>query len=202
MTLIKSAGLLLVAAAAVAAGQEPKKEIKVYAENNEEGVSIKAPRSGGKDQMWEAHATESGFWKDSAVLVRHRVDKFSVEVNVTHKDPKEPMSGWAKTSEIGKSSRENFTKKDGDKEPNWKEVRVIAEDPKAKLSIGSGYMHKLKMVDQNGGEREIIEYFILASDSLSRITVQYDKESYQKYFAREGMQILNSIDRAKITKKK
>ena len=192
--------LVLLTLACVAATQERK--IEIYAENNDEGVSIRAPKSPGKDQMWEAAKTESGFWKDSAVIVKHRVDLFSVEVNVTHKDPKQPMSGWLKPVEIAKASREDFTKKDGDKDPNWTKCRVVSEDPKAKLSLGAGHQHRLVLTDKNGADHEIIEYFILSSDVLYRITVKFNKETFQKYFAREGMLILNSIDRAKIVKKK
>ena len=193
--------LVLMALACVAAAQD-KKVVETYAENNDEGVSIKAPKSPGKDQMWEALKKESGFFKDSAVVVRHRVDRFTVDVNVQHKDPKQPMSGWLKPAEIAKSRRENFTKKEGDAEPNWKECRMITEDPKAKITLGAGHMHRLKLVDKNGAEHEITEYIILSSDVLYIVTVAYDKESFQKYFAREGQQILNSIDRAKIVKKK
>jgi hypothetical protein len=193
--------LIILSLACLAAAQD-KKVVEIYAENNDEGVSIRAPKSPGKDQMWEALKVESGFWKDSAVLVRHRVDKFVVEVNVSHKDPKQPMSGWLKPAEIAKSRRENFTKKEGDAEPNWKECRAILEDPKAKIALGSGHMHRLKLVDKNGAEHEITEYFILSSDVLYSITVSYDKEAFQKYFAREGQLILNSIDRAKLKKKK
>jgi len=193
--------LVLLTLACVAAAQD-KKVVEIYAENNEEGVSIRAPKSPGKDQMWEALKKESGFFKDSAVVVRHRVDRFTVDVNVSHKDPKQPMSGWQKPAEISKSRRENFTKKEGDAEPNWKECKMLSEDPKAKIALGSGHMHRLKLVDKNGGEHEITEYIILSSDVLYVITVAYNKESFQKYFAREGQQILNSIDRAKIVKKK
>jgi hypothetical protein len=199
MTTVRK-GLVLLALACVAATQERK--IEIYAENNDEGVSIRAPKSPGKDQMWEAAATESGFWKDSAVIVKHRVDKFTVDVNVQHKDPKQPMSGWLKPVEIAKQRRENFTKKEGDKEPNWKECRLITEDPKAKIALGSGHMHRLKLTDKNGNEQEITEYIILSSDTLYFITVAYTKESFTKYFAKEGQLILNSIDRAKIVKKK
>ena len=201
MTSFSRAGLVALALAGLAAVQE-KKPIEIYAENNDEGVSIRAPKSPGKDQMWEAQKTASGFFKDSAVLVRHRVDMFTVEVNVTRKDPKEPMSQWSKIGDIAKGSRENFTKKEGDKEPNWKECKVVSEDPKAKISLGSGHMHRLLLTDQQGGTHEIIEYFILNSDVLYRITVRFNKESFEKYFAREGQIILNSINRAKVVKKK
>jgi hypothetical protein len=201
MTLFARTGLVALALAGLAAVQE-KKAIEIYAENNDEGVSIRAFKSPGKDQMWEALKATSGFFKDSAVVVRHRVDLFTVEVNVTRKDPKEPMSTWAKTADIAKGNRENFTKKEGDKEPNWKECKVVSEDPKAKLAIGSGHMHRLLLTDQQGGTHEIIEYFILSSDVLYRITVHFNKESYDKYFAKEGMVILNSINRAKVVKKK
>ncbi len=197
----KSFVLLALAVAGIAAVQE-KKKIEIYAENNDEGVSIRAPRSPGKDQMWEAMNKEGGFWKDPAVAVRHRVDKFTVDVFVQHKDPSQPMSGWLKTSEIAKNRRENFTKKEGDREPNWKECRVLAEDPKAKIALGSGHMHRIKLTDKNGGEHEFTEYVILSSDTLYVISVGYDKEAYQKYFAKEGQIILNSIDRAKVVKKK
>src|SRR5688572_12118625 len=135
MTSFARAGLVALALAGLAAVQE-KKAIEIYAENNEHGVSIRAPKSPGKDQMWEAEKTSSGFFKDSAVVVRHRVDTFTVEVNVVRKDPKEPMSTWSKPVDIAKAYRENFTKKEGDKEPNWKECKVVSEEPKAKIALG------------------------------------------------------------------
>lgn len=201
MTLMTRTLIVLLAAAALAATQDTKRKIEVYAENNEEGVSIRAPRSPGKDQMWEA-LKEGSFWSNGAVSVKHRIDKFTVDVVVQHKDPKQPMSGWLKPVEISKQRRENFTKKEGDTEPNFKECRTILEDPKAKIALGTGHMHRVKLTRKDGNEVELTEYIILSSDVLYVITVSYDKESFQKYFAKEGQVILNSIDRAKIIKKK
>src|SRR5262245_25162830 len=195
------AGLVALAIAGVAAVQE-KKTIETFVQNNDEGVEIRAPKSPGKDQMWEAEKAASGFFKDSAVIVKHRVDTFTVDVNVTRKDPKQPMNAWAKPADIAKSTREKFTAKEGDKEPNWKECKVVSEDPKAKLNIGSGYSHRLLLTDKNGGQHELIEYYIISSDVLYRITVQFTKESYGKYFKTDGMFILNSVNRCKMVNKK
>jgi hypothetical protein len=197
-------GLLAATLLGVAAVQDGKdRKIETYVQNTDEGVEIRAPISPGKDQMWEAAKASSGFFKDSAVVVKHRIDTFSVEANCGRKDPNQQMSAWNKPSEIAKSNRERFTAKDGDKEPHWKSMKVVAEDPKAKLAgLGAGYMHRLLLTDQQGGEHEIIEYHIISSDVLYRVTVHFTKESYAKYFAREGQLILNSIRRCKYDPKK
>src|SRR5262245_40143851 len=110
MTMFSLSRLALVALAlAGIAAVEEKTPIAIFAQDTAEGVKIQAPKSPGKDQMWEAQKTASGFFKDSAVVVRHRVDTFTVEVNLTRKDPKEPMSTWSKVADIAKKSRENFT---------------------------------------------------------------------------------------------
>lgn len=198
------AGLIALTLVGVAAVQE-KKQIQTYVQNSEEGVEIRAPQSSGKDQMWEAYVKESGFWKDSAVLVKHRVDLFTVEVNVQRKEGKNPMSeAWNKPVEIAKNSREHLTKKDGDKEPNFTACKVVSEDPKAKLAglPGPSHQHRILLTDKNGGSTELIEYFVISSDVLYKVTIKFNKESFAKYWAKEGQFILNSIKRCKMDKKK
>ena len=204
MASLARAGLVMAALFGVAAVQDGKdRKIETYVQNTDEGVEIRAPITGGKDQMWEAAKASSGFFKDSAVVVKHRIDTFTVEANCSRKDSSQSMSAWNKPVEIAKSSRDRFTARDGDKEPHWKSVKVVSEDPKAKLNgLGAGHMHRLVLTDQKGGEVEIIEYFIISSDVLYRVTVHFTKETFTKYFMKEGQVILHSIKRCKYDPKK
>jgi len=187
----------LLALGLTAAGQE-KKESKLFASNEKAGVSIQAPPSPGKDQLWEAKEDASGFYKDSPVLVSHKIDLFTVEVNVQRKEGKDPLrEGWAKPVEIAKNTRSRFTTKEGDQEPNWKECILNNEDPKAKLNSipGSACSHKITLVDKTGAKHNLTQYFIICSDVLYIVTIKYNEESYKKYWAKEGQFILNSIKR-------
>ncbi|HEY3226943.1 MAG TPA: hypothetical protein VGK61_08130 [Planctomycetota bacterium] len=178
------------------AAQE-KKESKLAASNEKMGVSILAPPSPGKDQLWEAKE-EGSFFKDSAVSVSHKVDLFTVEVLVQRKENKDPMrEGWKKPAEIAKDIRAAYTAKEGDKEPNFKECILNNEDPKAKLSSipGAACSHKITLVDKTGGKHQLLEYFIISSDVYYRVVVKYTDDSYKKYWAKEGQFILNSIKR-------
>ena len=200
-----SVALILGAMAGVAAIQDGKK-IAMLAQNKEKGVEIRAPKSPGKEQMWEAKGKVDGFHKGSAVLVRHLVDPFTVEVNVTTKSrditSDELPESWPKTSAIAQKVREEFTERAGEKEPGFKECKVVAEDPKAKLGglPGTGYSHRILLTDAKGGQRELVEYFIISSDALYRITVSFTKESFDRHWAAAGQFILHNIRRCKIEK--
>jgi hypothetical protein len=187
----------LVAFGLSAAAQE-KKESKLFASNEKAGVSIQAPPSPGKDQLWEAKEEATGFYKDSAVLVSHKVDLFSVEVNVQRKEGKNPLQeGWKKPQEICKDVRAGFIAKEGDKEANFKECILNNEDPKAKLASipGSACSHKITLVDKNGQKHNLTQYYIICSDVLYSVTIKYNEDTYKKYWAKEGQFILNSIKR-------
>src|SRR5687767_10578243 len=102
-------GLLAATLLGVAAVQDGKdRKIETYVQNTDEGVEIRAPITGGKDQMWEAAKASSGFFKDSAVVVKHRIDTFSVEANCGRKDSTQGMAAWNKPAEIAKANRERF----------------------------------------------------------------------------------------------
>lgn len=179
------------------AAQE-KKESKLFASNEKEGVSIQAPPSPGKDQLWEAKENATGFYKDSAVLVSHKIDLFTVEVNVQRKEGKDPLrEGWKKPAEIAKDVRSRYTTKEGDQEPNFKECILNNEDQKAKLNSipGLACSHKITLVDKTGAKHNLTEYFIICSDVLYHVTIKYNEDSYKKYWAKEGQFILNSIKR-------
>jgi hypothetical protein len=184
--------LIVSTLAGVAARQEAEK-IELLAQNREVGVEIRAPKSPGKEQMWEATA---------------KVDEaFTVEVSVTHKGgdfmSDDMEASWPKPSEIGQKARQALTEGKDDKPAEYAECKVVSEDAKAKLTglPGSGYMHRLTLTDKKGEKREVIEYFIISSDSLFRVTVAYTKETFDKYWARDGQWILNNIRRCKIEKK-
>jgi hypothetical protein len=204
----KLAGFALVLGtlAGIAARQDGEK-IELLAQNREVGVEIRAPKSPGKEQMWEAKAKVDGFHKGSAVLVKHRADPFTVEVNVSHKGG-DPMSddmesSWPKPSTIAEKARQAFTDGKDDKGQEFTECRVVSEDSKVKLAglPGSGYSHRLLLTDKKGEKRELVEYFVISSNALYRVTVSFTKESYEKYWARDGQAILGSIRRCKIEKK-
>ena len=204
----KHVGVVLMVAtlAAVAARQETEK-IELLAQNREVGVEIRAPKSPGKEQLWEAKAKVDGFHKGAAVLVKHRSESFTVEVSVTHKGgdfmSDDMEASWPKPSEIGQKARQALTEGKDDKPAEYAECKVVSEEAKAKLTglPGSGYMHRLALTDKKGEKRELIEYFIISSDSLFRVTVAYTKETFDKYWARDGQFILNNIRRCKIEKK-
>jgi hypothetical protein len=200
---MKSTLTLILATVAAAAAQEDRK-IELVAQNREVGVEIRVPKSPGKDQMWEAAAKKGEIHGDSAALARHRKDVFTVEVNVLHKESDimsdNMTASWPKPASIAQKAREEFTKERDGKESPYKECKVVAEDPKAKLGglPGSGYSHRLVLTPHKGDKREVIEYFVISSDILYRVTVSFTKETYDKYWAAEGQYILNSIRRCKI----
>ena len=63
-------------------------------------------------------------------------------------------------------------------------------------------MHKIALINAQDQRLEVIQYFVISSEVLYIVTVQYDKESFQKYWPREGQMILGSIRRCKLDKKK
>ena len=203
----RSIGMALVLGtmAGVAAMQDGAK-IALLAQNKEKGVEMRAPKSPGKEQMWEAKVTSDGFLKGSAAVVRHRVDAFSVEVNVVQKNADfmsdDLEASWPKPSVIAGKSRTHYTE-GGDKEADYTECRLLSEDPKAKLGglPGSAYSHRIALTDRKGNKQELIEYFVISSDILYRITVAFTKETYDKHWAVEGQYILHNIRRCKIEKK-
>jgi len=198
--------LVLGTLAGVAAMQDDK--VELLAQNREKGVEIRAPKSPGKEQMWEAKAKADGVHAGSAVLVRHRSDTFTVEVNVTPKGgdfmSDDMEKSWPKPSEIAEKARRTFTEAPADKERTYTECKVVAEDAKPKLSglPGSGHSHRIVLTDKKGEKHELIEYFIISSDTLFRVTVNFTKEAYDKHWARDGQYILHNIRRCKIDNKK
>jgi len=197
--------LILGTMAGVAAIQDGAK-LELLAQNKEKGVEMRAPKSPGKEQMWEAKLKGDGFHKEPAALVRHRVDAFSVEVNVVQRNG-DDMSGdfpasWPKPSVIAGKERTHFTE-GGNKELDYTECRLISEDPKAKLGglPGPAYSHRIELTDKKGTKRELIEYFVISNDVLYRITVAFTKETYDKHWAVDGQYILHNIRRCKIEKK-
>jgi len=203
MDRIARAGLIAVMLAGVAATQD-KGGDPLYAQNTALGIEIRAPRSPGKDQLWVADAKQGKFYGD-AVSVSHKVDNFAVDAYTQRLS--DPMrEKWPdKIQEIAKNVREGFKKEKKDGSPSdWKEVRVVEEDPKAKLPSLSGKCcsHKLALIDAKDNKKEIIQYFCIASEVLYVVTVTYDAEGYKKYWAREGQAILASIKRSKYEKPK
>lgn len=178
------------------AAQE-KKESKLSASNEKEGVSIQAPPSSGKDQLWEAKEGGS-FFTNSAVSVSNKIDLFTIEVIVQRRPKEWPLAQpWPKPAQLAKDARTFYTAKEGDKEPNFKECILNSEDPKAKLGSlpGAGHSHKITLVDKNGQKHQILEYFVICSDTYYRVAIKYSEESYKKYWAREAQIVLNSIKR-------
>lgn len=200
-----SVALILGAVAGVAAIQEERK-IELLAQNREVGVEIRVPKSPGKEQMWETAVKKGELLGDSAVLARHRKDAFTVEVNVLHKSSDfmsdNMTASWPKPSTLAQKGRDEFTKSKDGKEGAYKECKVVSEDPKAKLAglPGSGYSHRLLLIPHKGEKREVIEYFVISSDILYRVTVSFTKESHEKHWATDAQFILNNIRRCKIEK--
>src|SRR5262245_25837487 len=130
---LSRAGLIAAALAGLAAVQEKDKEIELYVQNTEVGVEIRAPKSPGKDQMWTAQL-KGGFFSESAVSVKHRVDRFVVDAMVRRLG--DPMrEKWPdKITDLAKTYRDAYLKEKEDGKPSdWKECRVVEEDAKAKL---------------------------------------------------------------------
>lgn len=198
------AGVIAMTLAGVAAVQEKKAPEPLHIQNTEQGVEIMAPRSGGKDQLWQAKLKEGKFYRDSAVLVTHRVDNFSVEAYTKRLD--DPMrEKWPdKITDVAKNVRDGFLKEQDGKASNWKECRVIEEDPKAKLPSLSGKccMHRIALVDQKDQKMEVTQFFCISSEVLYVVTITYNAEGYKKYWPREGQQILASIKRCKYDRPK
>lgn len=201
-----AAALILGTLAGVAAVQDAK--IELLAQNREVGVEIRAPKSPGKDQMWEAKVGTGGVHKGSAVLVAHRTDPFTVEVNVTSKGGSDFMSedmeqSWPKVSTIAEKARKMFTDAMGDKESTYTECKVVSEEAKAKLSglPGSGCSHRIVLTDRKGEKHELIEYFVISNDTLYRVTAKFTRESFDRHWARDGQFILHNIKRCKIERK-
>lgn len=202
MTSLARAGLVAATLLGVAAVQE--RNIEIYVQNTEEGVEIRAPKSPGKDQMWIAQL-KGGFFDFSAVSVKHRVDNFVIDAGARRLG--DPMrEKWPdKITDLAKNYRDAYLKEKADGKPSdWKECRVVEEDAKAKLPglPGRGCMHKINLIGQKDEKTEIIQYFVISSEVLYVVTVRYDKDSFQKYWAREGQQILGSIRKCKVEKKK
>lgn len=187
------------AVAGVAATQDGRK-IELFGQNTEQGVEMRAPKSPGKDQMWEVLVDTPGFFSNSAILVKHRVDTFSVEVVVQRK---EPNKAWNRLADMARGARVSYTEKQGDKEPNFSECKLVSEDPKAKLLGlgGDGHSHRVLLTDKGGVKHELIEYFVISSDVHYRAVVRFSKEAYEKYWAADGQFILNNIRRCKVDKK-
>ena len=193
-------GAVALTLALVAAAQDPS---EMYVQNNEQGVEIRAPRSAGKDQLWSAKL-KGGFFADSAVSVSHKVDTFVIDV-MTRRLADPTRERWPdKITEISKNYRDAYLKEQDGKPSDWKECRIIEEDPKAKLPTlsGRGCMHKIALIDQKDGKTEMMQYFVISSEVLYIVTIRYDKDSFAKYWPREGQQILGSIKRCKLEKKK
>src|SRR5262245_35437319 len=202
MTRFARAGCMAVLLAGVAATQD-KGGDPLYAASTEFGVEIRAPRSSGKDQLWVAE-TNGKFYKDG-VSVSHKVDNFAIEVHTQRlADPMKEK--WPdKMTEVAKNIRANFLKENKDGTPSqWKECRVIEEDPKAKLPSLSGKCasHKIALIDQKDGKKELLQYFCNSSEVMYYVTVSYDADGFKKYWAREGQVILASIKRSKYEKPK
>lgn len=198
------AGVIALTLMGIAAIQEKKAPEPLYIQNTEQGVEIRAPQSPGKDQLWQAKLKEGKFYRDSAVLVTHRVDNFSIEAHTQRLE--DPMrQKWPdKITDISKERRESFLKEQDGKPSNWKECRVLEEDPKAKLPGLSGKccMHRISLVDQKDQKMEITQFFCISSEVLYTVTITYNAEGYKKYWPREGQQILASIKRCKYDNKK
>jgi len=198
--------LVLGTLAGVAAMQESEK-IELLAQNREKGVEIRAPKSPGKEQMWEAKVRGDGFHPGTAVLVRHRADPFTVEVSVTHRGDDfmsdNMEASWPKPSTIAGNARQAFTDGKDDKGQVYTECKVVSEDPKPKLTglPGSGHSHRILLTDKKGEKHELIEYFIISSNVLYRVTVTFTKESYEKHWARDGQLILHGIRKCKMESK-
>lgn len=205
MTRTVSVALIIGAMAGVAAMQDGKK-LELLAQNREKGVEIRAPKSPGKEQMWEARQKADGFHKRSAVLVRHLADPFTVEVNVTTKSrdiaSDDLPESWPMPAVIAQKAREDFTEAPGKDGVGFTECKLISEDPKAKLGglSGTGCSHRILLTDKNGGKHELIEYFVISSDVLYRVTVSFSKESYARHWAGEAQYILHNIRRCKTEK--
>jgi len=196
-------GFILLSLAGLAAVQD--KGMELYVQNTEQGVEIRAPQSPGKDQMWMAKLKEGKFFSDVAVSVTHRVDNFTIEA-MTQRLADPMREKWPdKITDLAKNYRDNYLKEKKDGTPSdWKECRIVQEDPKAKLPSLSGKccMHKIALVDQKDNKKEIIQFFCISSEVLYIVTVTYDAEGFKKYWPREGQQILASIKRCKYEKPK
>jgi hypothetical protein len=197
--------LVLGSIAGIAAVQEENRKIELAAQNREVGVEIRVPRSPGKEQMWEALLKSGEIHPGSAVLARHRKDAFAVEVNVVTKENDfmgdNMTASWPKPSTIAQRARDEFTREKDGKESVYKECKLVSEEPKAKLAglPGAGYSHRLLLTPRKGDDkRELIEYFVINSDTLYRVTVSFTKESYEKHWAGEGQLVLNSVRKCKI----
>lgn|SRR5262245_36419998 len=194
-------GFIVLALAGLAAVQD--KGAELYVQNTEQGVEIRAPKSPGKDQLWIAKLNDGKVYSNSGVCVSHRVDSFSVEA-MTQRLADPMREKWPdKITEIAKNHRDGFLKEQKDGTPsNWKECRILEEDPKAKLPSLSGKccMHRVALVDQKDNKKEIVQFFCIASEVLYIVSVTYDAEGYKKYWPREGQQILASIKRCKYEK--
>lgn len=195
-------GLMLVTLAGVAATQE--KGTELYVQNTEFGVEIRAPRSPGKDQLWVADAKKGKFFSDG-VSVSHKIDNFTIEAHTRRLE--DPMKEkWPdKMTEVTKNYRDSYLKEKKDGTPSdWKECRVVEEDAKAKIPSLSGKcaMHRITLVDQKDGKREVMQYFCISSEVMYIVTVSYDAEGFKKYWAKEGQFIFGSIRRSKYEKPK
>jgi len=196
--------LALLGLAGLASAQDRK--VELFAQNTKEGVEMRAPVTQGKDQMWSAEVDPKGaFFAGTAVKVSHRVDNFSVEVAVSRLEDPMKQKWPDKITDVAKNQREAYVKpKDDGSAGNWKECRVKSEDPKAKIPnlSGRGCSHHITLVDAKDGKRDLIQYFVISSEVLYQVTVQFDEEGYKKYFAKEGQFILGNIRRCKVDKKK
>jgi len=196
--------LALLGLAGLASTQDRK--IELFVQNTKHGVEMRAPVTAGKDQMWSAELDPKGpFFKDTAVKVSHRVDSFSVEVAIDRLEDPLKQKWPDKITDLAKTYLENYVKpKDDGSAGNWKECKVVSEDPKAKIQnlSGRGCSHHITLVDQKDGKRDIIQYFVISSEVLYTVTITFDEEGYKKYFAKEGQLILGNIRRCKMDKKK
>jgi len=153
-----------------------KKETKLFASNEKEGVSIQGSAEPGQGQLWEARRIRRASTRIRRSSSRTKIDLFTIEVNVQRKEGKDPLREDGRSLfEIAKDVRSRFTTKEGDQEPNWKECILNNEDQKAKLNSvpGAACSHKITLVDRTGAKHNLTQYFIICSDVLYIVTIKY-----------------------------
>jgi len=175
------AAILVLAMAATLVAQEKKQEMVVS--KPEDGISMQKPN----DEKWKVQS-DGRMWKES-ICVNHIIDDLSAEANAQYlaDGTKWPDGG---IKEIGKgqisSFREETKPKEKDKEPNWKEFKVVKEDEKAKFPGGPGvgsaqaYYIEAIITYKDDSQKELRMWIFFKNNALFKFIVLGNKGEYEK----------------------
>jgi hypothetical protein len=191
MRLIGSAVTLL---SALAFAQEKQETVKVI---EEKGVAMYKP----KDEAWELRTDGGKIYKETCVLVSHRVESFTIEVLVATKQDNQT---WKPMKEVADEVASGFEKDNEGKAIEGRKVRKRNSTEKVFPGAGApkGWFLDLE-IDDRGNKTPIRMYLFVDKQNPNhqlRVSITGSDELYKK-FEKDVNMVLASLKTFKVKKK-